>query len=344
MERVAIGAEFSLTKGEAHAFVVVMEESPRPEDEDPPRRLGDADISPKPTAWRSFALRSGDDWLGLKGAKRSRLHQGHLSVPRDPNEHPEDEERLPSPESREFEAVAWELGRLLQSSSSIDWQDTRSWSAEVLSAYAARCEKSRSLTAKLEGSEYLVGGAEHYLLQVDGVPDRIFKVTYGDNFGCKSYFCPLDPDLTGRNFHATGNDDAIFYLRRWILLNSIGPHQTSFEGFLPPLQPGWVPSICVSQPKIQAMENPNHLEIRQSLGRLGFVKISEDAFLCPKTYRLLTDTAPRNVRIIDGIPFALDAIAEIASDRVINWFHELFPRVAAGEISNMSECRHIDKL
>ncbi len=85
----------------------------------------------------------------------------------------------------------------------------------------------------LDGAEYEEGGDEHILFRVDDQPDRIFKSTYGDNFGRYSAFDPIDPEITGKNFNATGNPDASFYLKRWILLNSLSGFKTRFEGILP---------------------------------------------------------------------------------------------------------------
>ena len=39
----------------------------------------------------------------------------------------------------------------------------------------------------------------------------------------------------------------------------------------------------------------------------------------PASKILLTDAAPRNVRVVDGIPVPFDAMAEIASPRVVEW-------------------------
>ena len=223
-----------------------------------------------------------------------------------------------SPENRELEALVRRLGGLLPGGPSVNWQESRPWCSEILGAVAAGCEKSRRLTAAWKDLSYEVGGDEHHLIRVEGDPSRIYKVTHGDNFGCRSYFSPFDPELTGRHFHGTGNADPIFYLRRWILLNSISAYQTRFEGFLPPQNPKWVPRICVSQ-AIVVERDPDQAEIRKALAEYGFTNISQDAFLHEPTALLLTDAAPRNVRIVEGIPVPFDAIASIASPDILEW-------------------------
>jgi hypothetical protein len=151
------------------------------------------------------------------------------------------------------------------------------------------------------------------------MPERVFKFTHGGNFGCRSYFSSFDPDLTGKHFHGTGNVEPFFYLRRWRLLNGLGGFKTRFEGFLPPATEGFPPRICISQPVIDEGKNPSRDAIRAALRKYDFREISEDAFLNFETRLLLTDVAPRNVRIVDGIPFLFDAIAQIAPARVIAW-------------------------
>jgi hypothetical protein len=72
------------------------------------------------------------------------------------------------------------------------------------------------------------------------------------------------------------------------------------------------------QPKIGGA-NPSVGEIREVRALYGFVEISQDAFLHRRTTVLLTDAAPRNVRIIDGQPVLFDAIATVASPEILAW-------------------------
>ena len=69
----------------------------------------------------------------------------------------------------------------------------------------------------------------------------------------------------------------------------------------------------------QLRVNPAEEEITTALARYGYRKISGDAFLNEETGILLTDAAPRNVRIIEGAIILFDALAELATDRVIQW-------------------------
>jgi hypothetical protein len=169
-----------------------------------------------------------------------------------------------------------------------------------------------------EGREFIVGGDEHHVVNVPSEPDRVYKFTHGDNFGCRSFFSPHDPDFTGKHFHGTGNADPFFYLRRWRILNFLCPYQTRFEGLLPPEHPQWLPRICISQPKLGG-ENPDFADIRSAMERYGFTEISEYAYLHAKTGMLLTDVAPRNVRVIEGVPIPFDAIATLAGPEVLDW-------------------------
>ncbi|MEI9894397.1 MAG: hypothetical protein WDN28_11070 [Chthoniobacter sp.] len=95
-------------------------------------------------------------------------------------------------------------------------------------------------------------------------------------------------------------------------------YQTRFEGIVPPEKAGWLPRICISQPELPGI-NPTPQQIRETLGPYGFREISRDAFFDPETHLLLTDAAPRNVRIVDGIPIPFDAIAQIPSGKVLEW-------------------------
>lgn len=170
----------------------------------------------------------------------------------------------------------------------------------------------------LDEVRYEVGGDEHHLVRFDHEPHRFFKFTHSDNFGCRSYFSKHDPELTGRHFHGTGNADPFFYLNRWRLLNSIGGYQTRFEGFVPPERPGWLPRICISQPELDGA-NPPRGEIREAMAEYGFREISEDAFLDFESGLLLTDLAPRNIRIVESIPVPFDAIVQMATPEILAW-------------------------
>ena len=221
-------------------------------------------------------------------------------------------------ESRSFRDASHELGRLLQSRAPVDWQRSRRWCSEILTPVIEASPTSRRLTEVLEGHPYIVGGDEHHVINVESDPERIYKITHNDNFGCISYFSPHDPDLTGKHFHGTGNADPFLYLKRWRILNLLSGYKTRFEGFLLPERPHWVPRVCISQPKLGG-DNPNVEDIRSAMKKYGFDEISENAFLHFETRVLLTDMAPRNVRIVDGVPVPFDAIATFATPEVLEW-------------------------
>ncbi len=136
-------------------------------------------------------------------------------------------------ENRELAGVIRELERLHGGGPSIDWAQPRARCAEVLEVFRAGHQPSEALTSLLEGADYEVGGDEHHLVRHEIRRDRVYKLTHSGLFGCYSYFSPLDPELTGKHFHGSGNEDPVFYLRRWMLLNSMGSFRTRFEGLLP---------------------------------------------------------------------------------------------------------------
>jgi hypothetical protein len=221
-------------------------------------------------------------------------------------------------ENRELAGVIRQLERLHGGDTPIDWSEPRERCVEVLEVFRAGHQPSEDLTSLFEGTEYEVGGDEHHIVRHESRGDRVYKLTHSELFGCHSYFSPSDPELTGKHFHGSGNEDPIFYLRRWMLLNCVSGFLTRFEGLLPAEAPRRVPRVCVSQPLLPGL-NPARSAIAASLSIYGFNNISEDAYLHPETGILLTDAAPRNVRIVDGKPVLFDAIAMLASKMVVAW-------------------------
>lgn len=222
------------------------------------------------------------------------------------------------PENRELGEVLRWLGRFHCGDPSLDWPQARQRHAEALEGYLESSPQSRSLILRLEDAEYEIGGDEHLILRLEEEPDRVYKVTHGDAFGCYSFFSPCDPDLTGKHFHGSINEDPALYLRRWMLLNSFSEYVTRFEGLLPPEEHLKLPRICVSQPALDT-PNPTLNEIRESLAPFGFQQISRDAYLNFENRILLTDAAPRNVRIVDGSLALFDVIASQASEKIHAW-------------------------
>lgn len=227
-------------------------------------------------------------------------------------------ESFSDPETRELAKILRRLERAMPSGSCVNWEETRQWNIDVLQELSEEDGKSEALIDRINGAEYEEGGDEHVLFRVDEQPGRIYKSTYGDNFGCCSKLDSIDPELTGKNFNATGNPDIRYYLRRWILLNSLGGYKTRFEAILPAENPKWVPRICISQPWLDG-SNPSARMISRSMVETGFLEISQGAFYLPGPRLLLTDAAPRNIRIYEGAAIPFDAIAEIASEEVVRW-------------------------
>lgn len=222
------------------------------------------------------------------------------------------------PETRELAKILWELEWTMPSGPYLDRAANRQRHIEALKVLSQTDDKTDRLLHLLNHVEYEEGGDEHVLFRVDSEPGRIFKATFGDNFGCRSNFDRLDPELTGKHFNATGNEDSIFYFRRWVILNALGGFKTRFEGILPPEQPHWLPRICISQPWLDG-GNPGEEIISKAMTYAGFREISRGAFFLKEAGVLLTDAAPRNVRLMEGRAIPFDAIAEVAEDEVVRW-------------------------
>jgi hypothetical protein len=60
--------------------------------------------------------------------------------------------------------------------------------------------------------------------------------------------------------------------------------------------------------------------------KAGFLEVSQDAFYLREVGLLLTDTAPRNVRISGESAIPFDAIAEMATEEVTLWIEKRGPR------------------
>jgi hypothetical protein len=222
------------------------------------------------------------------------------------------------PDTRELAEILRGLERTLPSGPHLDRAENRRRHIETLKVLSQTDDKTDRLLHLLDRVEYEEGGDEHMLFRVDSEPGRIYKATFGDNFGCRSNFDRLDLELTGKHFNASGNEDSIYYFRRWVILNALGGFKTRFEGILPPEQPHWLPRVCISQPWLDG-GNPNEAAISQAMTNAGFLEISRGAFFLDEARILMTDAAPRNVRILEGRAIPFDAIAEIADEDVVYW-------------------------
>jgi hypothetical protein len=209
-----------------------------------------------------------------------------------------------------------ELGESLRSDSPLDWRESWRRSNDVLGRFYQSSPQCRRLSESLRGQSLERGGAEHQIIRLPSHPDRYFKTTYGGAFGCRTELFPSDLDEL--YFHAASNGDPLFYFERWRLLNSISYYQTKFEGILPPETEGGLYRICVSQPAV-VTANPTETQIAQALAAFGFKKVCPNTYFSEEDNLLLTDAAPRNVRVIEGIPVPFDAIAEIATGPLLDW-------------------------
>jgi hypothetical protein len=79
----------------------------------------------------------------------------------------------PSPENRQLDAVIRQLGKLLQSDPSIDWRTDRQWIGHILKRFAAGDGPSNSLSERLTGARFEVGGSEHLILEMRDDPTRV---------------------------------------------------------------------------------------------------------------------------------------------------------------------------
>ena len=223
-----------------------------------------------------------------------------------------------SPENRRLGQILRRLEGIHGGNPPLDWKESRRRCLEVLTNELNSPENNPSLAGRLQDKEYEIGGDEHLVLRLEEDSGRVYKLTHGDCFGCRPYFSRFDPDGTGKNFHGSINEDPVFYLKRWMLLNQLGEYQTCFEGFLPPEDSLKMPRICVSQPVINT-PNPSRREIQAALAQFGFLPLSLDAYMNPQTRILLTDAAPRNVKVVDGAIALFDAIASLATEEVFAW-------------------------
>src|SRR4051812_25063529 len=80
-----------------------------------------------------------------------------------------------------FVEVDRELGRLLQGGPPLDWAESRRWCSDLLRRVIAGSDETRRLKAKLRGHSFIVGGDEHHVVEVETEPDRVYKITHGDN-------------------------------------------------------------------------------------------------------------------------------------------------------------------
>jgi len=209
-----------------------------------------------------------------------------------------------------------EVGAILSRSTEVGWKAVEEECCQYLLAQlggtARQAEEHFAVAASSDQRTVFEGGSEHYiLLPADDTQDNVVKWTYGNNFGLKLKIYEIDPESMSQNVIGVGNIDPRYYLKRWIILNTIGLPITKFEGLLPPdVAAGErFPRLAISQKELPLL-NPSHRDIVRAFRDIGFIEIAEDAFYRPEDNVLLGDAAPRNVRIVRGQIVPFDAVAE----------------------------------
>ncbi len=226
------------------------------------------------------------------------------------------------------------MGDILSECSEIGWKAFEEKSCEYLmgrlGSSSGELQKKFGLTTETDPLIEFEGGDEHFILLFpeEHRDQRVLKWTYGDNFGLQLKVFEHDPELMNQHVISSGNPDPITYLRRWIILNNIGPPITRFEGILPPdfLRNERLPRIAISQRELPP-ENPTQQEIVKGFRKIGFIEVSEHSFYREEDNILLGDAAPRNIRFEDGALVPFDAVAEhpegIAKEWCINRIKQL---------------------
>lgn len=208
------------------------------------------------------------------------------------------------------------VGDILSKRAAIGWkafeEECCQYLVERLAGSPEDAESRFPIAAAVHGKEQFLAGNEHYIHLPDGDSGtRVVKWTYGNAFGLKLKVYPIDPEGMEHHVIPTGNSDPRHYLRRWIILNTIGPAITRFEGLLPPDSDlgERLPRLVVSQDMLPQF-NPDFRDVVTAFRDIGFVQIAEHAYYRTADNILLGDATPWNVRILDGRIVPFDAVAE----------------------------------
>lgn len=218
-----------------------------------------------------------------------------------------------------------EMGEILPGCGEVGWKAFGERCCEYLMASLGAAsgvsQKELNIISLADRRTDFIGGDEHYIsLPNSEAEGRVFKWTYGDNFGLCLKVYEIDPDGMNRHVISTGNPDPRYYLNRWIILNSIAPPITRFEGLLPPdFRKGeMLPRLAISQ-RMLPPENPTHRDIVKGFREIGFIEVSEHAYYRIEDNILLGDAAPRNVRFESGTIIPFDAVVEHPHDAARDW-------------------------
>jgi hypothetical protein len=223
-----------------------------------------------------------------------------------------------------------EMGAILSECAEVGWKaTTKSCCACLMEGLGGTPEdigRNIALAARIDDAQSFEGGDEHYLLLPCGnLSKRVLKWTYGDNFGLQLKVFEHDPELMNHHVISSGNPDPVKYLRRWIILNNIGPPVTRLEGILPPdfLRNERLPRLAISQRELPP-ENPTHQEIVKGFREIGFIEVSEHSYYRKDDNILLGDAAPRNIRFENGTLVPFDAVAEHPEGTAMEWCMDRF--------------------
>jgi hypothetical protein len=227
-----------------------------------------------------------------------------------------------------------EMGGILSGCGEIGWKAFGERCYECLMGGLGRTPEQIALNARLaekvEARIDFKGGDEHFIsLPETDSGGRVLKWSYGDNFGLCLKVFEIDPDGMNRHVISTENPDPRYYLNRWIILNSIAPPITRFEGLLPPdfRKAEKLPRLAISQ-RILPPENPTLQAIIRGFRDIGFIEVSEHAYYRIEDNILLGDAAPRNVRFENGTIIPFDAVAEHPYGAARDWCIEKAERGA----------------
>lgn len=218
-----------------------------------------------------------------------------------------------------------QMGAILSECAEVGWKafETRCCACllEGLGGTPKELGRNISLAAEIDDRQAFEGGDEHYILLPGAhATERVLKWTYGDNFGLRLKVFEHDPELMNHHVISSGNNDPRYYLRRFMILNRIGPPITRFEGIIPPdfLGNERLPRLVISQRELNP-ENPSLRDIVRCFREIGFVEVSEHSYYRKEDNILLGDAAPKNVRIENGVIIPFDAVAEHPEGSALEW-------------------------
>lgn len=94
------------------------------------------------------------------------------------------------PENYHFAKVIRGLERFCEDGSRLDWPESRQRQGDLLNQFVESEPdlQGEELAKRISGQSYEVGGDEHHLVYLADDPERIYKITHSDCFGCRPVF------------------------------------------------------------------------------------------------------------------------------------------------------------